>query len=122
MSLETVDKVLKRIDSERAHDTARKLLHLAEFNPLTLRILERFAYLGHRFSDERLIVEIGGITSESPLWVGAGWDKKGRAVRALHRLGFAGVEVGSVLEFPQEGNPKPRQWGFDNGAAMNRLG
>ena len=117
-----VSPALAYVDSEKAHNTARELLHLAEKNPLTLRLLERFAFEGHRFTDERLKVVVGGITFDNPLIVGAGWDKKGRAVRALYQLGFAGVEVGSVLEFRQKGNDKPRQWVFDNGAAMNRLG
>ena len=40
--------------------------------------------------------------------VGAGWDKKGRAVDGLIYLGFGGVEVGTVPVFAQAGNPKPR--------------
>jgi dihydroorotate dehydrogenase len=110
------------MDSETAHDIFRDLAHLAELNPLTLKLLERFAYQGKRFKDERLNVVIGEITFENPLLVGAGWDKKGKAVQALWQLGFGGVEVGSICEFPQEGNDKPRQWFFENCAAMNRLG
>lgn len=119
---DVVSPALNRADSETAHTTARKLLHAAESNPLTLKVLEQFAYKGERFTDERLSVVVGGVEFDNPLVVGAGWDKPGRAVRGLHRLGFAGVEVGSVLAYPQEGNPRPRQWMIGPGVAMNRLG
>jgi dihydroorotate dehydrogenase len=88
-----------------------------------LWLLEKIAaYEGKRFYDERLNVVVGGVEFDNPLLVGAGWDKQGRAVKALHTLGFGGVEVGSVLAYPQEGNPKPRQWMLTPGVAMNRLG
>lgn len=56
--------------------------------------------------------------------VGAGWDKKGRAVDGLYALGFAGVEVGSVLVHPQKGNPRPRLWIDEptKSVGLNRLG
>lgn len=79
-------------------------------------------YKSERFYDERLNVVVGGIEFDNPLLVGAGWDKVGQAVKGLYRLGFSGIEVGSVLAYAQEGNPKPRQWVLAPGIAMNRLG
>ena len=118
-----VNPALQRVnDSETLHTGARELLNLAEISPWTLKLVERFAYQGHRFTDNRLQVTVGGVIFENSVWVGAGWTKNGHGVAALHALGFAGVEVGSVLEHPQKGNAKPRQWYFPNGAAMNRLG
>lgn len=117
-----VSPFLDRRDSETWHDRARDALHLAEATPLTLKLLEQFAYRGERFTDQRLRVVLGGIEFENPLVVGAGWDKMGKAVRGLYTLGFAGVEVGSVLAYPQEGNPKPRQFMLAPGVALNRLG
>ena len=117
-----VTPFLNKRDSETWHVRAREALHLAELSPVTLWLLEKIACGREKIKDERLRVVVGGIEFENPVLVGAGWDKAGRAVEALHRMGFAGVEVGTVLEYPQEGNPKPRQWVFDNGAAMNRLG
>ncbi|MGQ0793954.1 MAG: quinone-dependent dihydroorotate dehydrogenase [Deltaproteobacteria bacterium] len=114
--------VLDRLDSETWHDIAREALSAAEVSPLTLRALEWLACSGRRFEDERLRVNIGGVEFENPLLVGAGWDKKGRAVLALRRIGFAGVEVGSVLAHPQAGNPKPRQFMLAPDVALNRLG
>ncbi|MEK7526714.1 MAG: quinone-dependent dihydroorotate dehydrogenase [Patescibacteria group bacterium] len=117
-----VSPLLDQRDSETWHVRAREALHLAEANPLTLKLLEQFAYQRSRFTDGRLNVVVGGIELDNPVMVGAGWDKVGRAVAGLHKLGFSGVEVGSVLAYPQPGNPKPRQWMIGPGVAMNRLG
>ncbi|MGH7806572.1 MAG: hypothetical protein ACRENT_00585, partial [Thermodesulfobacteriota bacterium] len=110
MYKEIIRPILDRLDSETWHDIARELLHLAEIFPITLKILEQFAYEHKRFTDERLRVVLGssargksselttgGIEFDNPMLVGAGWDKAGRAVKGLWQLGFTGVEVGSVL-------------------------
>jgi dihydroorotate dehydrogenase len=117
-----VSPALDRIGhSETMHQVARELLHLAEQNPRLLKITERLL-IGERFEDERLRVMLGGIEIENPVLVGAGWDKDGRSVRGLYTLGFAGVEVGSVLTYRQEGNSKPRQVIVAPGVAINWLG
>lgn len=117
-----VSPILDRLDSETWHVRAREALHVAESTPFTLKLLEQFADQRERFTDERLHVVVGGIEFENPVMVGAGWDKAGRAVQALHALGFSGVEVGSVLAYPQPGNDKPRQFMMGPGVALNRLG
>jgi dihydroorotate dehydrogenase len=122
MYKEIIRPILDRLDSETWHDIAREALHLAEISPITLKILEQFAYGRRRYEDERLRVNVAGIQFENPLIVGAGWDKAGRAVKALWQLGFAGVEVGSVLAKPQPGNPKPRQFMLTPEVALNWLG
>ena len=123
MFKEFIDPVLMRLDSETWHTRAREALHLAEANPFTLKLLEQFAYRHHRFTNERLnVVLLGGVELDNPVVVGAGWDKAGRAVKALYTLGFSGVEVGTVVAYPQEGNPKPRQFMLAPGVTLNRLG
>lgn len=122
MYKEIIQPLLGRLDSENWHVRAREALHLAEATPLTLKLLEWFADCHRRFSDERLRVVLGGIAFDNPVMVGAGWDKVGRAVRALYALGFSGVEVGSVLAYAQDGNPRPRQFMLNSGVALNRLG
>jgi len=122
MYKEAISPILGRMDSETWHVRARELLHWAEISPLTLKILEQFAYKRKRFSDERLKVVLGGVELDNPVMVGAGWDKAGRAVKGLYTLGFSGVEVGSVLAYPQPGNDKPRQWMLGPGVSLNRLG
>jgi dihydroorotate dehydrogenase len=122
MYKEILDPVLMKLDSETWHTRAREALHIAEASPLTLKLLEQFADRHQRFTDARLNIVLGGLKLENPVVVGAGWDKAGRAVKALHTLGFAGVEVGTVVAYPQEGNPKPRQFMLAPGVALNRLG
>lgn len=115
--------VLHRVDSEKAHDVAIRLLHLAESNPFTLGVLERVvAYKGKRFTDEKLRVVIGGREYENPLGVGAGWDKDGRAVRGLWKLGFGHVEAGTVLVDSQDGNSGLRLEQVGPGVACNCFG
>ena len=112
---------LDRRDSETWHDRARNALHLAEATSFTLKLLEQFTYQRERFTDQRLRIVLGGVEFDNPLVVGAGWDKAGKSVRGLYTLGFF-VEVGSVLAYPQEGNPKPRQFVLAPGVVLNRLG
>lgn len=122
MYKEFISPSLDKLDSETWHIRAREALHLAEATPFTLKLLEQFAHQRERFTDQRLNVVLGGVELDNPVMVGAGWDKAGRAVQGLYTLGFSGVEVGSVLAYPQEGNPKPRQFMLGPGVALNRLG
>jgi dihydroorotate dehydrogenase len=122
MYKEIIRPLLGRLDSETWHNRARYALHAAEIPPFTFKILEQFAYQRRRVCDERLQVVVDGVTFDNPVLVGAGWDKIGSAVKALYTLGFAGVEVGSVLASPQSGNPKPRQFMLSPDVALNRLG
>ena len=121
MYKEIIQPILNKCDSETFHDLARESLHLAELTPITLKLLEFFADKHSRFVDKRLNVNLGGLELENPLIVGAGWDKKGRAVLGLWHLGFASVEVGSVLEYGQPGNAKPRLFMVSSGVAINWL-
>lgn len=115
-----VRPVLDRLDSETWHANARELMRLCERSPLGLGLLELAS--GGRVRDERLAVTVAGMSFENPLMVGAGWDKSARSVRALHSIGFAGVEVGSVVKRPQGGNPRPRQFMATPGVCVNSLG
>lgn len=100
-------------DSETLHTAVRKGLHYLEYLPWLL---------GSRVTDPRLNVTAGRVRFDTPVMVGAGWDKNGEAVGALYRLGFSGVEVGTVTARPQRGNPKPRQFVIAPGVVINRLG
>ncbi len=117
-----ISPALDRLDSETWHHNVHRALHLAERWPLALDLLERLASPSGRLRDPRLRVTVAGIELDSPVMVGAGWDKSGEAVRALYALGFSGVEVGTVVEHPQPGNPRPRQFAVAPGVVINRLG
>ncbi len=114
--------VLDKLDSETWHNVVREGMHITEASRVSLKLLEFIACSGNRLVDEKLNVNLSGIKLENPLLIGAGWDKSGRAVKALHSIGFAGAEIGSVLEHAQPGNPQPRQFMINPGVCLNWLG
>ena len=122
MYKEIIQPILNKCDSETFHDLARESIHLAELSSVTLKILEFFGDQHSRFEDPRLKTTLGSLELDNPLIVGAGWDKKGRAVLGLWHLGFGSVEVGSVLESGQPGSTKPRLFMVSSGVAINWLG
>jgi dihydroorotate dehydrogenase len=90
--------VLRRIDPERAHALAFRVLRAT--GPLVRRLA--------RSPDPTLRVRALGLTFPSPLGVAAGLDKNGDCFGELGALGFGFVEVGTVTARAQEGNPRPR--------------
>ena len=60
------------------------------------------------YDDPRLHTHVAGLSFANPLGLAAGFDKNGRAIRALDALGFGSVEVGSVSAHSSQGNAKPR--------------
>jgi len=113
--------IIERLDSETLHVSNRYLLHILESSHVGLNILEKFNFKGKRFKNKKLIIRVGKLMFENPLIVGAGWDKPGITVAALYALGFAGVEVGTVVSNPQPGNPRPRHF-VKGGVSLNRYG
>ncbi len=53
-------------------------------------------------------VHVMGLTFRHPVGLAAGFDKDGTHLKALAKLGFASIELGTVTPRPQPGNPKPR--------------
>lgn len=131
MYKEIISPILSHLDSEQIHHITREALHVAESNPIALKVLEVIGNGGNRFSDPALNIRIGQTLFDNPVIAGAGWDKNGRAVKGLYALGFSGVEVGSVLLYPQDGNGyvngkrvATRQWVLGDGhdVSINWLG
>ncbi|QQR89710.1 MAG: quinone-dependent dihydroorotate dehydrogenase [Myxococcales bacterium] len=59
----------------------------------------------------------------SPIGLAAGFDKNGSGFKALGRMGFAFIEVGTVTPRPQPGNPRPRLFRLRaDRALINRMG
>ena len=70
-----------------------------------------------------LKTSLAGLELSNPVGMAAGFDKNGEVPRALARMGFGMVEIGTVTPRPQSGNPKPRL--FRVAAAegvINRMG
>jgi dihydroorotate dehydrogenase len=105
-------KILFRMDPEAAHTLGGFFLERgANFLPPASR---RFRQTGKL---------LGGKKVTSPLGLAAGFDKDGKYIEALARLGFGFVEVGTVTPFPQAGNPRPRMFRLPHSQALvNRLG
>ena len=67
--------------------------------------------------------KVMGIDFLHPVGLAAGFDKDGEYSGALHGLGFAFVEVGTVTPRGQGGNPRPRVFRLrEQRALINRMG
>jgi dihydroorotate dehydrogenase len=102
--------VLHSMDPEQAHGLS--ILALRMMPPLSFGV-----------EDQRLNVNVCGLSFPNPLGMAAGYDKGAEVPDALLRLGFGFVEVGTITPLPQPGNPKPRLFRLpaDEGV-INRLG
>jgi dihydroorotate dehydrogenase len=83
---------------EASHRLARWLLAL----PLP------WERLGRAERDPSLEVSLAGLHLANPIALAAGFDKTGRHVDALGRLGFGYVVCGTFTRRPRAGRPKPR--------------
>jgi dihydroorotate dehydrogenase len=105
------DRVLTRVDAERAHRAAFRAIRAGR--PLT-RGLVRVP---------RIPVVAMGLTFRNPLGLAAGFDKNAEGIDALGALGFGFVEVGTVTALPQPGNARPRLFRLPRDRAIvNRMG
>jgi dihydroorotate dehydrogenase len=101
-------------DAERAHEMGIAALRNGLGGVLSTRF-DVPASLGP--------VERFGLQFPNLLGMAAGFDKNGVVVEQLGRLGFGFVEVGTVTNRPQPGNPKPRLFRLPSDRALiNRLG
>lgn len=108
------------LDAERAHELTLDALALAQrYAPLRGALRAAFGVE----DDGSLAVELFGRRFPTPFGVAAGLDKGAVAYNALGALGFSFVEVGTVTEHPQPGNPRPRLFRLPaDGAVINRMG
>lgn len=73
--------------------------------------------------DPVLATRVFGLNFPNPMGMAAGFDKNAEAWRALLRMGFGFVEIGSVTPRPQPGNPRPRLFRLtEDQAVINRMG
>jgi len=103
-------KMMAVMDAETAHH-------------FTIRMLK--AGLGPRvkIENQRLAINVAGLSFPNPLGLAAGFDKNAEAPDAILDLGFGFVEVGAVTPRPQPGNPRPRVFRLrDDAAVINRYG
>jgi dihydroorotate dehydrogenase len=103
-------------DPEIAHTrTMAAMTRLAKVRP-AVRTLR--AYYGSPTT-----VRVFGIDFPGAVGLAAGMDKDGHALPAWPALGFGFIEVGTVTQHAQPGNPKPRLFRLpDSRAVINRMG
>src|SRR5215210_7917585 len=110
--------LLFKLPPETAHEFALHALSLG----LGTRVLGRIgggAESGARFGELRRF----GLSFKNPVGVAAGFDKNGLVATQLAALGFGFVEVGTVTNLPQPGNPRPRLFRLPlDRALVNRQG
>ena len=123
-----VTPILKKddgIDAEYLTNFSLSLLTFSSKNrnwPLISRIIKS---LNQEFCvvDKRLHQKICGIDFCNPVGLAAGFDKNGNAANIWKDFGFGFAEIGTVTQFAQSGNPKPRLFRLaKEQAALNRMG
>jgi dihydroorotate dehydrogenase len=114
------DRVLTRVDPERAHRTAFAGIRAAGPALRGLDTVNQRLRPGQR---GRVGVQAMGLDFPAVLGLAAGFDKNAVGVDALAGLGFGFVEVGTVTGEPQPGNPRPRLARLPaDRAVVNRMG
>ncbi|NKY41365.1 quinone-dependent dihydroorotate dehydrogenase [Cellulomonas septica] len=112
------DLVLRRLDPERAHELAFRLIRVVAAVPV-LRDVVR----GVLAPPSTGAVRVWGRTFPSAFGLAAGFDKNAVGVPGMTMLGFGFVEVGTVTAQGQPGNERPRLWRvLDQRALRNRMG
>ena len=110
--------LLFKLPPETAHEFALHALSLG----LGTGVLRRLAG-GHRQGAHFGELRRFGLSFSNPVGVAAGFDKNGLVAPQLAALGFGFVEVGTVTNLPQPGNPKPRLFRLPlDQALVNRQG
>jgi len=103
-------------DPEWIHDRSIRLAEWAGNHPRLCSLVARPSP-----PDPRLAVEFGDLRFDHPIGLAAGYDKSGRAVTALGRIGFSHLEIGSISAHPSAGNARPRLFRVvaDRGIVVN---
>lgn len=107
------------LQAEKAHYFTVSLLKFTLAVPLIGGLFRAW----YRTEDKRLERELLGLKFKNPVGLAAGFDKDGKAFRAMSALGFGFIEVGTVTPVAQAGNPKPRLFRLpEDRALLNRMG
>lgn len=105
-------------DPEVAHRVALFMLKLVGIPPFSWLVSSL-----SRTQNPSLSQKVFGLTFENPVGLAAGFDKDGECAPGLEALGFGYVELGTVTNLGQAGNPRQRIFRFpDDKALVNRMG
>lgn len=103
-----VRSLLFKLQPERAHSLAERFLRYFCVLPGVQDVLVQNFVI----ADSRLANDILGLHFPNPLGLPAGFDKNAMMIEGLSMLGFGFLEVGTITQTPQSGNPKPRLFRF----------
>lgn len=77
----------------------------------------------YQVKDNKLKRELFGLTFPNPVGLAAGFDKDAKLYNELSNFGFGFVEIGTLTQKPQAGNPKKRLFRLrEDSAIINRMG
>ena len=109
-------------DAEAIHERVLGMLARVSASPRLTRMLARYAALAWP-GDLGPPREAFGLRFPTPIGLAAGFDKNARAVPALAALGFGFIEIGTITQHAQPGNPRPRLFRLPGEQALiNRMG
>jgi len=110
--------ILFRLPAESAHEFALKALRAGLSTSFAREAVAKRLVTREFGSLNRF-----GLEFSNPIGLAAGFDKNGSYTRELVSLGFGFIEVGTVTNQSQPGNPKPRLFRLPKDRALiNRLG
>ncbi|MEJ7616338.1 MAG: quinone-dependent dihydroorotate dehydrogenase [Pyrinomonadaceae bacterium] len=96
-------RALFHLPAETAHEAALRALSVGLSTNFARQLAAR-RYQRSPFGELKRF----GLSFSNPIGVAAGFDKNGVVAPGLAALGFGFVEVGTVTDLPQPGNPLPR--------------
>ncbi|RDU61404.1 dihydroorotate dehydrogenase (quinone) [Helicobacter sp. MIT 14-3879] len=99
-----IKPMLFKMEPENAHNFVTKLMLI----PPKIPFLESFLANSYCRVYKNLAQDIHGLHFYNPIGLASGFDKNAEFVRGLAGLGFGFLELGSITQMHQEGNPKPR--------------
>jgi len=109
--------VLSRLDPERAHGLAHRVIRMFGWRAVA-RVFRLVIA-----PTPGIRVRTLGLDFASPFGVAAGFDKDAHAALGLGAIGFGHVEVGTITAIPQPGNERPRLFRLmPDRALVNRMG
>src|SRR5436853_122094 len=115
---EILSAIRFRLPAESAHEFALKVLRAGLSTSFAREAVAKRLVTREFGSLNRF-----GLEFANPIGLAAGFDKNGSYTRELAALGFGFIEVGTVTNQPQPGNPKPRLFRLPHDRALiNRLG
>jgi dihydroorotate dehydrogenase len=109
-------------DAEAIHERVLGMMARVSASPTMTRALARFAALAWP-GDLGTPREVFGLHFPHCIGLAAGFDKNARAIPTLAALGFGFIEIGTITQHAQPGNPRPRLFRIPSDQALiNRMG